>query len=97
MKNRIDRVTRAELKPVVAFQLLSFNSLAIDEGTVLAAQVLNEKAAIFRDEEGMVTRDPRVGDNQVFVHLAADAERRVVESQHPLLADMDEDQAGKNT
>ena len=44
----------------------------------------------------MVARDPGIGNDQVLLHLAADAEWAVVEIECALLRSLNEDQAGKD-
>ena len=44
----------------------------------------------------MITRDPRVGDGEVLLHLAPNGERRVIEKEGFLLAALYEDQAGED-
>jgi hypothetical protein len=46
-------------------------------------------------EKDLVIADPRVGDDQIFLHLATYAERRVVEIQGALLGSLHEYEAGK--
>jgi hypothetical protein len=59
--------------------------------------VLNEKPSALGDDQGMIAGNPRVSDDQVFVNFASDAERSVIEIERPLLAALDENQAGENT
>src|SRR6185437_14893607 len=97
MKDGVNRVACAKLKAIIALQFLAIDALAVHERSVLAALVLHIKTTVFRNNQRMIPRDTRVGDNEVFVHLAADAEGRVIEVERSLLATVDEDQAGEDT
>src|SRR5208282_2024034 len=88
-------ITRAELEAVAALQFLALDALSVDERTVLAAEVDQEKVLTLLHDLGMVAGDARVGDDQVFVDFAANIERGAIESDVPLLAALHEDQCGK--
>ena len=93
MKDRVNRIAGAEFQAIVALELPPLHALAVDERAVLAALVLHEKLAVFRKQQGVVARDPGIGNGQVFFHFAADAERGVVEVEGPLLTAVDKNQA----
>src|SRR5215470_2740146 len=97
MEYRIDGVTRAEFQAVVALELFTLYSFAVDERAMLAALVLDKKLSVLGNYDRMVAGDPGIGDDQVFLHLAANAKRTVVEVESSLLAALDENQAGKNS
>src|SRR5262249_13107905 len=95
MKNSVNGVPGTKLQPVVAFKRFALNAFAIHEGSVLAALIFDEKLAVFGNDERMVAGDARIGDRQVFLHFAADRERRVVKVESALLVAVDEDQTGE--
>ena len=98
IKNRIDSIAGTKFEAVIALQCLTLlNSLSVDKCAVLAALVFDVKAAILRDDERVVARNPRVGDRQVLFNLAANRERRVIEIQRALLGPMHKNNAGKHT
>jgi hypothetical protein len=45
---------------------------------MLATLVHNEKLTVFGDDDCVVTGDPGISNDQIFFHLAANAERAVV-------------------
>src|SRR5215470_15159505 len=97
MENRVDGVTSAEFKPVIALKLPALDPFAVDECAMLAALVLDKKLSALGNYDCMVTRHAGIGDDQVFLHLAANAKGAVVEIESALLGPLDEDEAGKDT
>ena len=96
MEDGINRVARAELETIVALESLPLHALAVDKGAVLAAFVHHVELAAFGDNEGVVARDPRVSNDQIFFHLAPDGEWAVVEIERALFGPLHENQAGKD-
>src|SRR2546423_6311772 len=97
MENCVNCVANTEFQAIVSFQLFAIDALAINERTVFAVLVLNKKRPVLRNQQSMLARDARVGDHQVLVHSATDAERRVVESHRSLLRAVNENQTRKKT
>src|SRR5258708_21450973 len=96
MKDGVNSSAGGELEAVVPRQLPALHGLAIDERSVLAALVLHEEFAVLGKQEGVVARDPGIGNRQVLFHLAADAVGGVIEVQGPLLSTMHKNQTGKD-
>src|ERR1700719_4311492 len=96
MEDQVGNIARAKFEPVVALQLVAVHLLAIDEGTVPAAQVYDKKPAVFRNNRSMLARHARVGNHQVAIHLAANGIRSVIQRQRLLITSLDKDRNGKN-
>src|SRR5581483_8534542 len=60
--------------------------LAIDERSVLAANIDDDVIAAFGNDLGMVARHARIGDDEILISFTAYAERRVIERGDLLLA-----------
>ena len=97
IEQNVGGIARAEFEAVAALQFLALDALSVDEGAVLAAQVDQEKILSLLHDLGVVARDARVGDDQVFINLAADVERRAVQDNVLLLGSLYEDKRGKHT
>src|SRR5689334_1618968 len=79
MENRVDGIASTKLEAVIALQRFPLHPFAVHKRSVLAALVLNEKLTVLGDNQRVVARDPRIGDGQVLLHLAANRKRRMVE------------------
>ena len=78
-------VARADLDAVVAHQLMLQHALAVHVGAVLGAQVDEEVRALLEHDLGVGARDAGIGQHEVVVGLASDAEGAVVEHQRALV------------
>ena len=96
MEYGVDGVAGAEFQTVVAIENLSLNALPVHERAMFAALVHNKKLAVLGDDDGVVARDPGIGNDQVLLHLAANTEGAVVEIERSLFGSLNEDQAGKD-
>ena len=97
MKNQVRDVARAELQSIVARQFAAIDAFAVDEGSMLAALVDDKEFAVLGHDVGMLARDPRIGNHQIAVHLAADGVRSVIQRQRLLLVPLDVDHDRENT
>src|SRR5947209_2467182 len=96
MEYGVDGVAGAEFEAVVALENLSLNALPVHERAMFAALIHNKKLAVLRNDNGVVAGDPGIGNDQVLLHLATNAEWAMVEVERALLGSLNEDQAGKN-
>jgi len=64
---------------------------------VFAALVHHRKFSIFGDDDGMVTRDARIGDNYVFIYFPSNRERSVVNADGVLFPVLHQNQLWKQT
>src|SRR5207302_4701340 len=85
-----------KLDAVVGLQLVADDTLAVDVGAVLAVLVLDEIAVALAHDHGVVARDPRVQQGEVFIRLAADGKRRALQHKAAPLLAHDEYQRGPN-
>ena len=95
IENHVYRFANAKLETVIFLESLALDAFSIDVGSVLATLIDDAKLPIFRNDKSMFTRDPRIGDHQIFIHLAADAEGAVVEIDRALLVALHENQRRK--
>src|SRR5262249_43034402 len=58
MEDSVDRVASTKFQAVVAFKHPALDALPVYERTVLAALILDKKAAVFRNDQGVIARDP---------------------------------------
>src|SRR5215470_17086374 len=96
IKDDVSHITNAKFHPVIAFQRFPLHPFAVNECPMLAALIEHIELAVFRRDESMITRDARIGDYQVFVYSASDAERTVVEIDGALLVSLHENQRGED-
>ena len=97
IEQNVSRIARAKLQAVAALQFLPLDALSIDERAVLAAQVDQEKRLPFLHDLGMVARDARVGDHQIFIHFPSHGERSAVQNDVLLLTALHKHQGGKHS
>ena len=97
VEDDIGRVARAELQAVIALEFVPLDALSVDEGPVLASLVHQEEVVFFENNEGMIARNPRIGDYQVLVHLSPHAKRSSIEYEISLLISLNEYKAWKDT
>ncbi len=71
MEDEISNVAGAKFQAVVALQLMAINLFAIDECSVLAAIVDDEKLAVLGNDGSMLARDPGIGDDEIAIDFAA--------------------------
>src|SRR5579871_3233501 len=64
---------------------------------MLAAEVDQIKIAAFLHDLGVITRDARIGNHQIFVDLAANVKRSAIQNDVLLLASLHEDERGKHS
>src|ERR1700745_2167221 len=97
MEDGVNVIASAEFQTVVSFKRLALDPLAVDKRSMLAALIFDKKFAIVGDDKRVVAGNAWVGNGQVFLHLAADAERGVIKVQSALLGSVNKDQAWKDT
>src|SRR5579864_1107178 len=64
---------------------------------MLAAQVFDEEFLALLHDLGVVARDPRIGDDEVLIHLTADRERSAIQNDILLLAALHKHKRGKHS
>ena len=95
IEDHIHGVADAELQAVAALELLALHSFPVDEGSVLAPLVDDVELSIFRNNQGMITRNPGIGNGQVLIGFASDCEGTAVQIDLALGAVLHEHQHGK--
>ncbi len=96
IEDGVGRIARAKLQAIVALQLLPLDTLSVHERAVLAALVDEKETSFFQHDERVVARDAGIGDHQILVDLAPDAERSPVKDNVPLLVALHQHQRGKH-
>lgn len=95
VEDDIGKIANPELQAIVLLQWLTLDFLAIDKRSVLAALVYHAELPIFRNDHGVVARNPRVRNDQILVDFSAHAEGTVVKLDDSLLISLHIDQGGK--
>src|SRR5581483_9133011 len=85
-----------EFQSVIALKLTPVNAQAIHECAVLAALVDDPEGAILRHDLGMVARDARISDDQVFIDLPPNTKRTMDERNRALFAALHQDERGRH-
>ena len=96
IENDIGRIAGAKFHPVIALKFLPLDTFPIDEGAVLASLIDQKELAALQFDLRVVARDARVGDHQVFVHLAADGEGGPVENNILLFISLHKHERGED-
>lgn len=96
-KDHVRDFAYAEFEPVVALQALALYALTVNECSVLAALIDNKEIAILGDNHGVITRDPWIGNYEVFIDLAPHGKRRAVEHDGALLIALHINERRKDT
>ena len=97
IEDDVGNIAHAEFKAVVFFQDLPLHSLAINEGPMLAALVDDVETSIFGNDDCVIARNARVGNDEILINLATDGERAVVEIDGLLFIALHEHQGGKDS
>src|SRR5581483_354822 len=75
IEKNVNPIPDPEFQSVIALKLTPVNAQAIHECAVLAALVDDPEGAILRHDLGMVARDARISDDQVFIDLPPNTKR----------------------
>src|SRR5215469_5988416 len=97
MEQDVSRIPGSKLEPVAALQLLPLDPLAVHKRPVLAPKVFNKEVMPILHDLGVIARDPRICDYQVFVHLASHSERSPVQNDILLFTSLHEDKGRKHS
>ena len=97
IENEVRAALGAELDTIVVVQFPAVDLFASHERTQAAACVHDHKVDAVGLNDSVIARDPRVGHDQVFIRLATDSERHVIERNGPLLRAVHKDQLRKWT
>ena len=96
IKNYINGFADAKFQAIISLQSLAINALSIDERAMLAGLINHTELAILRNDEGMFARNPRIGDDQIFVNLAPHCKGTVIKIDGALLVPLHKNQRGKD-
>src|ERR1022692_3070265 len=96
IEDGIGRIACAKLQAIVALQLLPLNAFPVDERTVLAALIDEEKPFSFENDQRVIARNSWIGDHQILIDLTAHAERSSIEDDVLLLVTLHQHQRGKH-
>src|SRR5258706_13957651 len=97
MENQVSDVPSAKFQSVVARQLAPVHAFTVHERSVLATLVNYEELAVFGNDVRMFTRDSRIGDHQIAIHLAPNRVRSVIQRERLLLISLYVDHNRENT
>ena len=96
IKNDVRDIANAKFQPVISFQVLALHAFAIDERSVFAALIEHIELAVIGRYQRMIARDTRIGNYQILIYFAPDAERAVIEIDGALLVALHEDERREN-
>ena len=95
IENDVGAAAGAEFQQIIAVELVPFDLLTVDEGTVLTALVNDPVNTGFVNDLGMIAGDARIGDDKILIDLSSDGERTVDEGQASLVTALNQDKGRK--